>query len=92
MNKVGKANLSSVLQYYADIGWISDKSIKDILEYSEGITEEKKPEGNQSLQAKDHIQSLLFIQRLKGEQPDGYFLSRIERDISKMTRGMEGIK
>jgi archaellum component FlaD/FlaE len=97
MDKVGKANLSNVLEYYADIGWISDKSIKNILEYSQGIAEEKEPDGKSNnhelskLQAKDHIQSLLFIQRLKGEQPDDYFLSKIERDISKMTKNLSNM-
>ena len=91
VDKVGKDNLSDVLEYYVDIGWISEKIVMNLIEYSEGITEEKEhrefAEKNE-LQAKDHIQSLLFIQRLKGEQPDGYFLHRIERKINKMTKNL----
>ena len=91
VDKVGKDNLSDVLEYYVDIGWISEKIVMNLIEYSEGITEEKEhrelAEKNE-LQAKDHIQSLLFIQRLKGEQPDSYFLHRIERKINKMTKNL----
>jgi len=98
VDKVGKANLSDVLEYYVDIGWLSDNIITNLIEYSEGITEERKKEEGvekklklSDLQAKDHIQSLLFIQRLKGEQPDGHFLSRIERELSKMTKNLGSI-
>lgn len=91
VDKVGKDNLSDILDYYVDIGWLSDKIVVNLMEYSEGITEEREhkeyPDKNE-LQAKDHIQSLLFIQRLKGEHPDGYFLHRIERKINKMTKNL----
>ena len=95
VDKVGKANLADVLDYYVDIGWISDKIINNLVEYSEGITEEKK-EGEterklSDLQARDHIESLLYIQRLKGNQPDSYFLSRIERKLNKMTKNLGNI-
>ena len=91
VDKVGKDNLTDILEYYVDIGWISEKIVMNLIEYSEGITEEKEPReftGNNDLQAKDHIQSLLFIQQLKGQQPDSYFLHRIERRINKMTKNL----
>lgn len=91
VDKVGKDNLSDVLDYYVDIGWISEKIVTKLMEYSEGVTEEKdqKETTEQTeLQAKDHIQSLMFIQRLKGGQPDSYFLHRIERKINKMTKNL----
>ncbi|UCH72230.1 MAG: hypothetical protein JSW62_01405 [Thermoplasmatales archaeon] len=96
VDKVGKTNLSDVLEYYADIGWLSDNIITNLLEYSEGITQDKKElEGTKKklsdLQAKDHIQSLLFIQRLRGEQQDNHFLDRIERELSKMTKKLDSI-
>ena len=95
VDKVGKANLADVLDYYVDIGWISDKIINNLVEYSEGITEERK-EGQMErklsdLQARDHIESLLYIQRLKGNKPDSYFLSRIERKLNKMTKNLGNI-
>lgn len=94
VDKVGKDNLNDVLEYYIDIGWLSEGIISNLIEYSEGITEEKR-EGEEQpmkkpsdLQTKDHIESLLYIQRLKGEQPDSYFLHRIERELSKMTKNL----
>jgi archaellum component FlaD/FlaE len=92
IDKVGKENLIDVLDYYVDVGWISEKIISNLIDYSEGITEDSKiPEKKKlsDLQAKDHIQSLLFIQRLKGEKQDKYFVERIERQLSKMTRNLE---
>lgn len=93
VDKVGKNKLIDVLDYYVDIGWISDKIVNNLVEYSEGITEERKEGGAtenklSDLQAKDHIQSLLYIQRLKGIKPDSYFLSRIERNLNKMTKNL----
>lgn len=91
VDKVGKDNLSDVLDYYVDIGWISEKIVTNLMEYSEGVTEEKgqKETTKQTeLQAKDHIHSLMFIQRLKGGQLDSYFLHRIERKINKMTKNL----
>jgi len=92
IDKVGKENLVDVLDYYVDVGWISEKIISNLIDYSEGITEDTK-EGEKKklsdLQAKDHIQSLLFIQRLKGEKQDKYFVERIERQLDKMTKNLE---
>jgi flagellar protein FlaD len=91
VDNVGKNNLSNVFDYYVDIGWISDKVVPNLIEYSEGVTQEKnyiESTEKRELQANDHIQSLLFILRLKGEQPDKYFLHRIERNINKMTKNL----
>jgi flagellar protein FlaD len=91
VDKVGRDNLTDILEYYVDIGWISERIVMNLVEYSEGITEEsghRELAGTNDLQAKDHIQSLLYIQRLKGLHPDGYFLHRIERKLNKMTRNL----
>jgi flagellar protein FlaD len=94
IDKVGKENLVDVLDYYVDVGWISEKIISNLIDYSEGITENTKVDEKKKLsdlQAKDHIQSLLFIQRLKGEKQDKYFVERIERQLNKMTKNLEKI-
>jgi archaellum component FlaD/FlaE len=91
VDKVGRDNLTDILEYYVDIGWISERIVMNLVEYSEGITEETGHHdlaGTNDLQAKDHIQSLLYIQRLKGLNPDSYFLHRIERKLNKMTRNL----
>jgi archaellum component FlaD/FlaE len=92
IDKVGKQNLVDVLDYYVDVGWISEKIISNLIDYSEGITDDSKIGEKKKLtdlNAKDHIQSLLFIQRLKGEKQDKYFVERIERQLTKMTKNLE---
>jgi len=94
IDKVGKDNLGDVLDYYVDVGWISEKVISNLIDYSEGITEDSATAQKKQLsdlQAKDHIQSLMFIQRLKGEKQDKHFIERIERQLSKMTKNIDKI-
>lgn len=92
VDKVGKNNLPDVLGYYVDICWISDDVRLDLISYSKGITELPAQPGTQTphLPTKDHLQSLLFIQKLKGVQLDDRFLSKIERDMEKMAKSLEG--
>jgi archaellum component FlaD/FlaE len=92
VEKIGKNNLPDVLGYYVDIGWISDDVRLDLISYSKGITAEPAQVGTQSphLPTRDHLQSLLFIQKLKGLQLDERFLSKIERDMEKMVKSLEG--
>jgi archaellum component FlaD/FlaE len=92
VEKIGKNNLPDVLGYYVDIGWISDDVRLDLISYSKGITGETAQVGIQSphLPTRDHLQSLLFIQKLKGLQLDERFLSKIDRDMEKMVKSLEG--
>jgi len=93
VDKLGKNKLPDILGYYADIGWISDDVRFDIINYSKGITNEitKKDteKASPTLSTKDHIQSLLFIQRLKGRQLDDRFMFRLDREIEKMEKSIE---
>jgi flagellar protein FlaD len=91
IDKCGRVYLSEVLEYYVDIGWISEEAKIGLLDYSGGITEEsKKNDATRKpmshLPSKDHIQSLLFIQKLKGNQVDKHFLDRIDGELSKITK------
>jgi archaellum component FlaD/FlaE len=92
VDKIGKNNLPDVLGYYVDIGWISDDVRLDLISYSKGIIGEPAQAVTQSSQlpTRDHLQSLLFIQKLKGLQLDERFLSKIERDMEKMVKSLEG--
>jgi archaellum component FlaD/FlaE len=91
VERVGKNNLPDVLGYYVDIGWISDDVRLDLISYSKGITEETGQKGAHltHLPTKDHLQSLLFIQKLKGVQLDDRFLSKIDRDMEKLVKSLE---
>jgi flagellar protein FlaD len=91
IDKCGRVYLSEVLEYYVDIGWISEEAKIGLLDYSTGITEEnKKNDATRKpmshLPSKDHIQSLLFIQKLKGNRMDKHFLDRINGELSKITK------
>ncbi|DAC72473.1 MAG TPA: hypothetical protein DSN98_05110 [Thermoplasmata archaeon] len=92
VDRIGKNNLADVLGYYVDIGWISDDVRLDLIDYSKGITEEPAQTGTHPAQlpTRDHLQSLLFIQKLKGFQLDDRFLNKIERDMEKMVKSLEG--
>jgi archaellum component FlaD/FlaE len=61
------------------------------MNYSKGITEEPSQTGGQpsQLPTKDHLQSLLFIQKLKGVQLDDRFLNKIERDMEKIVKSLQ---
>jgi flagellar protein FlaD len=91
VDKTGKNNLPDVLGYYVDIGWISDDVRLDLIDYSKGITEEPSQTGARSahLPTRDHLQSLLYIQKLKGIQLDERFLCKIEREMEKMAKSLD---
>jgi len=89
IDRCGRPNLPGILDYYVDIGWISEEAKINIMDYSNGITEEITKTGTTELQAKDHIQSLLFIQKIKGKQIDRHFIDRIESEISRITKKLD---
>lgn len=92
VDRIGKNNLPDSLGYYVDVGWISEDVRFDLLNYSKGITEAPTQAGTHppQLPANDHLQSLLFIQKIKGVQLDDRFLSKIERDMEKILKSLEG--
>ena len=97
VDRCGHSNLPDVLDYYVDIEWISEDAKISLLDYSQGLTEETKKEGTKNipqsnLLAKDHIQSLIFIQKLKGIDFDKHFLDRIDGEISRITKKLDASK
>lgn len=94
IDKCRRSYLSDILDYYVDVGWISEDAKISLIDYSNGIAEEGKKgepvrKGTSDLPTRDHIQSLLFIQRLKGKQFDKHFLDRIDGDISRMIKRLD---
>jgi len=93
VDKIGKTHLPDVLGYYVDIGWISDDVRLDLIKYSKGITEEITETATRKksphLPTRDHLQSLLYIQKLKGTQLDERFICRVEREMEKMAKSLE---
>lgn len=80
LETVGHQNLPEVLDYYVDIGWISEKVTMKLLAYSSGMV---APRGRskEKLSTKDHLRSLLFIEKLRGKDFDQSQLTRLEREI-----------
>jgi len=94
IDKCGRPNLNNILDYYVDIGWISDEAKMNIIDYSQGITEKEKKEETTKKQitdlpSKDHIQSLIYIQKLKGMQFDKHFIDRIENELSRISKKID---
>ena len=97
IDKCGHSHLPELFDYYVDIGWITDEAKISLLDYSSGITEEKISNDKirkrvSELPSTDHIQSLMFIQKLKGYNFDKHFLDRIDGDISKLTKKLENYR
>jgi len=80
LETVGHQNLPEVLDYYVDIGWISEKVTMKLLAYASGMV---APRGRakEKLSTKDHLRSLLFIEKLRGRDFDQSKLTRLEREI-----------
>lgn len=88
MEKVGRNNLMDVLDYYSEIGWISDNVSNKILAYAGGIDYyDEKP--TWKLMPQDHTKSLMFIERLHGKKLDMGTLHKIERDVDKVKHHTE---
>ncbi|HJH29561.1 MAG TPA: flagella protein [Methanosarcinaceae archaeon] len=88
MERVGRNNLMDALDYYVDIGWISEDVRFKIMAYARGIDYYvEKPTWR--LLPEDHTKSLLFIERLCGRKIDKNMLSTIDREMSKVKHGLE---
>ncbi|GFO97197.1 flagella protein [groundwater metagenome] len=88
LEKVGRNNLIKVLEYYIEIGWISQEVCTKMMDYANGIDYYvEKP--TWKLLPEDHTKSLLFIEQLRGRKMDKNLLSKLERDIDKIIRSSE---
>ena len=97
IDQCGYKNLDAILEYYVDINWITDDVKMGLLDYSNGIKKEKKTSAanNESkvdhtiLPSKDHIQSYMFIQKLKGKKFDKHFVDRIQNDLIRLRKKVD---
>lgn len=92
IEKIGKNQLPTLLDYYVDIHWISENVCTDLLTYAKGLSGEKKEHKEQEkpldFTMDDHLQSLFFIQRLKGASISQDFLWRIDHELERMERSL----
>jgi|GEM_PF-782134 flagellar protein FlaD len=89
IERVGYQDLENALDYYVDIGWISEDVLFSIMRYAKGIRlyHEKsdwRPIGYLNVQ--DHLMSLLFIEALKTGKFSKEKMLEVEREIYKMKR------
>jgi len=95
IDRCGHDNLSDILDYYVDVDWITDDVKISLIDYSNGITSESNSSSKASdkkvtnLPSKDHIQSFLFIQKLKGKEFDKHFVDRINGELTRLMKKVE---
>ena len=85
----GHNGLPEILDYYVDIEWITEDVRLDLMKYARGITEPDTKTKQNTLTTKDHIQTLLYLQRLNGIDYDDHFLERIDWQMEKLGRDLE---
>lgn len=96
IDRCGYTNLKNILEYYVDIDWITDDVRMSLLDYSTGIKQEKdeknKPYTSSKihhLPSKNHIQSYMFIQKLKGKKFDKHFVEKIQGELSRQMKKID---
>ncbi|NPA47338.1 MAG: flagellar protein [Thermococci archaeon] len=94
MDRVGRQNLDRVLEFYYEIGWISDDVLNTLLKYAEGVKPhvrepDWKPE--EKLTIRDHLVSLLFIERLRGTKISREVIDKVDRETKIIERMLERI-
>ena len=94
IERVGYDGLSDLLDYYVDIGWISEDVMFDVMRYAKGIKlyHEKsdwRPVGYMNVQ--DHLMSLLFIEALRTGKMNKDLLLEVERQIYRIKKEVSEI-
>lgn len=92
MERVGVQNLENVLEYYYELGWISEEVLNDLLKYAKGTKPHyREPDWKPAdkLTIQDHVISLLFIERLRGTRVSREVLDMLEREMKLITKAIE---
>jgi len=92
VDKLGQNNLSEVLDYYVNIDWITEDVRLDLIKYAKGITfqeQQEKKDTHQVFTIDDHLQSFIFIQKLKGTKFQEDFLIKLNSKIDKMGKTIQ---
>ncbi len=76
MEKVGRNNLSDILEYYVEIGWISEEVSSMMADYANGI--DYYVEKSTWNLPEVHTKSLLFIEQLRRRKKDKKLFSLLK--------------
>ena len=73
LEEVGKAGLEDALNYYINLGWIDDPLLEKVKEIARGTrvplkNREGRKKGSWKMNMDDHIKSLEYLKRIKGER------------------------
>jgi len=88
LDLVGPNNLPSILDYYVEIGWISENARLELLAYASGM-EYYCEKADWKLSAEDHLKALWFIENLCGVRFDKTRLLRVENEIARVRKGID---
>ena len=94
IDRVGMQNLEDVLEFYYQIGWISEEVLNTLLRYAEGIRpHNREPDWrpDEKLTIQDHLVSLLFIERLRGVRITRELMDAIEREMRVIGRVLDDV-
>ncbi|WP_281176001.1 FlaD/FlaE family flagellar protein, partial [Thermococcus celericrescens] len=92
IDRVGIQNLERVLEFYYEIGWISEGVLNNLLHYAKGTRpHHRDPEWKpaEKLTVQDHLISLLFIERLRGLRINRNVLDKLEREIKMLEKTLD---
>ncbi len=92
IDRVGIQNLERVLEFYYEIGWISEEVLNQLLRYAKGTRpHHRDPEWKpaEKLTVQDHLISLLFIERLRGLKINRNVLDKLEREIKMLEKTLD---
>lgn len=92
IDRVGIQNLERVLEFYYEIGWISEEVLNQLLNYARGTRpHHRDPEWKpaEKLTVQDHLISLLFIERLRGLKINRAVLDKLEREIKMLEKTLD---
>ena len=83
LKKHKQDNLNKLLNYYVDIGWISQNVRNNLLTYSRGITtENQNKKTKKEITIKDHIKSLKYIAKIYEDKEK-------EKDLKKEIKNLK---
>lgn len=94
IDRVGMQNLENVLEFYYEIGWISENVLNTLLKYANGTKPHHREPNwrpDDKLTIQDHLISLLFIERLRGVRITREILDSIEREMKVINRILEEV-
>ncbi|ALM75358.1 FlaD/FlaE family flagellar protein [Thermococcus barophilus] len=92
IDRVGIQNLERILEFYYEIGWISENVLNTLLRYAKGTRpHHRDPEWKpaEKLTVQDHLVSLLFIERLRGLRITRDVLDKLERELKMLEKTLD---